>query len=112
MVNTLNLNYPIDQNNLSTVPNLHIFKISFLPQSDKQPARVKIYSEYTNKSKVYSFGDGTKGDNTMTLALNILISLGFNILGRGNCENYYFIVSDTFKAHIQNRPNINSNPFF
>lgn len=92
----------IDITNVSTLPNTHIFKVTFIPQNDYDPARVKIRSEYWRKAKTFSFGDGTHGNNTIELAVNKIAAYGFNIIAKANHEGHYLIISDTFTSEVLN----------
>lgn len=102
MKNTIIPTSEIDIKNTSTIPNTHIFKVTFIPQNDNHPARVKIRSEYWQKSKVFSFGDGTHGDNTIELAVNKISGFGFNIVAKANHSNHYLLISDTFTSELVN----------
>lgn len=102
MLNTIVNKYPIDITNTSTIPTLHVFKVTFIPESDTKPCRVKISSEYWNKSITIGFGGGTEASNTLELALLKISKYGFNIVARSNQKDYFLIMSDTFKSELTN----------
>ena len=102
MLNYLTPAREIDYSNISTVPNVHIFKVVFLNQNDKRPARIRITSEYWRKSKIFTFGDGTRAANTPELALFYLLEFGFSVVARANHANHYLFISDVFRSDIVN----------
>jgi len=78
--------------------NFHILKVSTLGPTNTLPARVSIKSERFRQSIVIHF-DNEPGDAapTMSTAERWLIKNGFNLIGKGEGRECYYLISTTFE---------------
>ena len=78
--------------------NYHILQISVLPATNTKPARVKIHSPRFEQTKVISFSNAA-GDASPSIstAVEYLTTNGFNIIGKGEGKDCYYLISDTFE---------------
>ena len=78
------------------VPNFHIIKVSFIGWSDSKGSRVKLASERFKTSKLISYNHDF--NSTYEVAVDWLNRNGFNVVGKGEGKDCYYIITDTFKA--------------
>lgn len=100
MQNNLTLTYPINKENSTTIPNVHIFKVVYLGATNNLPARYRIISErFTDKggAKTFSYRGEWNFNSSIEYAINELIEAGFNILAKAEGKNCSYIISDTFR---------------
>lgn len=74
--------------------NYHILNISFIGSTDRRPARVKIKSDRFKQSVIVQFDYEF---DTVGTALNWLQSQEFEIVGKGEGKDSYYLISTTFK---------------
>ena len=77
-------------------PNFHIIKVSFVSWTDTKGSRVKLASERFKTSKIINYNHDF--NSTYEVAIDWLNRNGFNIVGKGEGKDCYYIISDTFKA--------------
>lgn len=83
----------------TTLKNLHVFRVIYLPHSATLPARVKIISERFKQSITVSYhADGFEDcRDAQEVAVKHLTSLGYNITSIGEGWGCMYVISDTFK---------------
>lgn len=80
-----------------TMQNFHILLVSAMPPTESNPARVKIKSEWF-KNTIYIGFDNEAGafNPALDTAVAWLQFRGFNIIGTGQSEKHYYIITPTF----------------
>ena len=78
------------------VKNFHVLKVSYLGASNYEPSRIKITSERFKKSKTISYNHNF--NSTAEGAIDYLESRGFDIVGKAEGKDCYYIISTTFEA--------------
>ena len=73
----------------------HLFKVVFLPWTERKPSRIKIISDLYNQSVIIPF-ETDHGNDTCEIAEHWLQSKGFNIEGHADSKDCYYVISDTF----------------
>lgn len=90
---------------LKGTPNLHVFKVKYLPASRLLPSRIKIYSERFKRAIVISHNDERfdKLNGIQEMAALHLQSLSFNIAAVGEGDGCMYVMSDTFEpfTHVK-----------
>lgn len=76
--------------------NYHIIEVKYIGPTDTQGARVKLFSQRLNESKIISF-DYSKNSIT-DMAKDYLETRKFKIVGMGESKMGYAIITDTFKS--------------
>lgn len=80
----------------TTIPNVHVLKVHYIPQTNDKPARIKIFSERFRHGVTFSW-DGDFGKDTCEQAEHWLQKKGFNIIGHAIPPDFYYIITDTFQ---------------
>lgn len=76
--------------------NFHILKITYIPETNTKPSRVRILSERFNESIVIPRDQ--KFRDIAEVAEHHLKKLDFSIIGQGEHYSGFYIISDTFKS--------------
>lgn len=79
-----------------TLPNYHILEVSFIGATDHAGSRVRIKSQRFHKSVTLDYDH--RFNNTAEIAQNWLTKKGFNLIGKAENNNGYFLISDTFET--------------
>lgn len=74
--------------------NFHILTVKYVGATNKNAAQVKIISERFNQSVKISF---QHWNNTIENAEQWLLNSGFNLIGKGEGKDHYYIITDTFE---------------
>ena len=77
-------------------PNFHIIKVSFLGTTNFRGSRVKLYSERFKKGKVINYDYAF--NSTLDFATYYLTKKGFQVIGKGEGKDHYYIISTTFES--------------
>ncbi len=80
----------------TTIPNVHVLIVTYIPQTNFDPAKIKIFSERFRHSVVFSW-DGDYGKDTCEQAEYWLKKNGFNVIGHAVPPDFYYIITDTFE---------------
>lgn len=84
---------------MNTIPNLHVFKITYLGMTRTLPGRIKITSERFEQSIIEPAESLSYGYNWQVheKAAYILKEKGFNIVAIGTGWACMYVISDTFE---------------
>lgn len=86
-------------NTLATTPNFHILIVSTLPATNTLPARVRIKSERFKQAIIIPFDhEIDTASPTIETAVKYLVSKGFNVIGKGEGSDHYYLITNTFEA--------------
>ena len=84
-----------------TLANYHILIIKTLQATNTKPARVCIKSERFKQSVIMGFSnDADCVSPTIDTAVKYLVSKGFNLIGKGEGADHYYIISTTSKHFL------------
>lgn len=75
--------------------NFHIIKVKYLGATEKRGSRVKIESERFKQSILTDYD--YEFTNTYEIAENWLKASSFEIVGKAEGKDCYYIISSTFK---------------
>ena len=81
-------------------PNFHVIKVYYIGATNSKPSRVKLVSERFKVSKTIEYNHQFNG--ICDIALDWLSKNGFNIIGKAEGKDCYYIISDTFNSIIAN----------
>lgn len=82
-----------------TLANYHILIIKTLQATNTKPARVCIKSERFKQSVIMGFSkDADCVSPTIDTAVKYLVSKGFNLIGKCEGADHYYIISTTFET--------------
>lgn len=80
------------------IPNYHVLIVSTLPATNTSPARVKIKSERFRQTVIIGFtNDHSSGSPTIETAVTYLENKGFEVMGKGEAANGYYLITNTFE---------------
>lgn len=81
------------------MPNYHLFKVKFLPFTAKnnKTTRISIKSERFKEKVIIDTPETEQHKHTFEHAEEYLKSKGFNIIGHGETDEGYIVISDTFE---------------
>lgn len=80
---------------MNLIPNYHVLKVSFLGPTDYKPSRVKITSERFKMARIIDYDHEFR--DTCAIAEDWLLRNGFNLIGHGEGNDHYYVITDTFK---------------
>lgn len=80
---------------MTTTDNFHVLKVKYIGATNYKPSRVSIRSERFEQSKTIEYDH--QFSNTYEIAINWLNENGFNVPGKAEGKDCYYIISDTFK---------------
>jgi len=75
--------------------NYHVLTVKYLGPTDYKGSRVVIRSDRFKKSKTLSFDYTT---DTLGTAVNYLESKGFDLVGKAEGKDCYYLISNTFET--------------
>ena len=81
---------------MKNLTNFHVLTVNYLGATNTLPSRVSIKSERFKESKVINFT--YELDNTQQVAQNYLERKGFELIGKAEGKDCYYIISSTFKS--------------
>lgn len=81
---------------MKNLNNYHVLKVTFLGATDTKGSRIKIQSERFEESKTISYN--YEYNNTFEGAQNYLESKGFDLIGKAEGKDCYYIITTTFKG--------------
>ncbi len=76
-------------------PNFHIIEVHYLRATNIKGSRVKMVSHRFKQSKTIDFD--YEHDNTASMAIARLTANGFEVVGKAESKNGYYIICSTFK---------------
>lgn len=76
--------------------NYHVLKISYLGATNTKGSRIKILSERFKESKVIAYN--YEFNNTCEGAEDYLSKNGFELIGKAEGKDCYYIITNTFKG--------------
>lgn len=80
-------------------PNYHVLIVSTLGATNTLPARVKIKSERFGQTVIIGFtNDPNSISPTIETAVTYLKNKGFDIVGKGEADNGYYLITNTFET--------------
>lgn len=77
------------------IQNFHILTIKYIGATNSNSGRVKIISERFNQSVTIDYDYNF--DNTMEVAADWLTKNKFNLIGKGEGKNCYYVITNTFE---------------
>lgn len=77
------------------IQNFHVLTVKYIGATNFKPSRVKIISERFNQSVVLDYDHDF--DNTMEVAADWLTKNHFNITGKAEGKNCYYVITDSFQ---------------
>lgn len=79
--------------------NYHILTIKHVGATNTNAAQVKIISERFNASKKIPYSnEAGDGSPCLSTAIAYLHKKGFNIIGKGEGKDHYYLISTTFES--------------
>ncbi len=81
--------------NVQTMKNLHTLEVTYLGATNSRGARVKIYSPRFDQSVIIPYD--YQFTNISEIATAYLLDKGFEIIGRSDSKNGYYLISHTFE---------------
>jgi hypothetical protein len=75
--------------------NYHIIEVRYLGPTNFKGARVSIFSPRFNERKIINFN--YEMNSIADMAIDYLIKSDFNVIGKGESKDGYFIITDTFQ---------------
>lgn len=75
--------------------NYHILTIKYVGATNNTPGGVKIISERFKQSVKFDFDSNF--DNTIQNAEDWLLRHDFNLIGKGEGKDHYYIITNTFE---------------
>lgn len=78
------------------IQNFHILTVKFIGPTNTKPSRVKIISERFNDSVTIQYDHEFNG--TLDNALDWCVNHGFDVVGKGEGKNHYYIMTSTFDS--------------
>lgn len=76
------------------IPNLHVLKIKYLGPTNNRGSKVSIVSERFEQRKTIDYNH--KFNSSADVAVDYLVKQGFNIVGKGESKEGYYLITDTF----------------
>lgn len=81
------------------IENYHVIKVKYLGPTNTLGSRVRITSERFEQSITIDYDHAV--DGIYTMAANHLSDKGFNIIGKAEGSNHYYLISNTFEPFKQ-----------
>lgn len=79
--------------------NYHILQVKGMPVTNENPARVKILSERFETSIIIPYTNEPGSISpALPTAIEWLINHGYKLIGQGEGNGHYYIISETFKC--------------
>lgn len=93
------------KNPLNRINNYRVFKVKFIPPTNTRSMKIEIketkrYSDQKDDKVILSY-DGDNGD-TLEQAILYLESKGFEVVGRGSENDYYYLFVDNWGVDFMN----------
>lgn len=80
---------------MNYIPNFHVLQIKYLSPTNNKGARVSIKSERFEQS--ISIGYNHEFNSVADIANEYLSAKGFNIIGKAESKEGYYLITDTFE---------------
>lgn len=80
---------------MKTLNNFHIITVSFIGATNSRGSRVKIRSDRFEQTKVIDYDHSL--NNTGEIAQAWLEAKGFELVGKGEAKDGYYLISTTFQ---------------
>lgn len=80
------------------IQNFHVLTVKYIWATNTNAAQVKIISERFEQSVKMGFtNDPGASSPTLDTAISYFTKNGFNIIGKAEGKNCYYVITDSFK---------------
>lgn len=86
----------LEKKELEYLQNYHVLKVTYLGPTNNSGSRVKITSDRFKESKTISYD--YYYNSTIDMAQAYLESKGFNLIGKAEGKDCYYLISTTFEG--------------